>query len=370
MRVHLLYNREFELANSFVIRKYKEGDEKGIVELMRLCFGRADFDYWMRHWVWEYKENPLGNDIWVVEYNGQIVAHHSHIPANLKVGKKIFRSCIGADSMTHLNFRRRRLQRKIEDIAHSELVKAGIYFSYYFPGDIFHKHKKRGANYDVCKIPVMMKFFDTNETLRKLVGDKFLAKGLSVFLNPTINVFFRSKKNPIVKDLKITEIARFDDRINDFWKNVSRYFDIIVVRNKEYLNWRYFQRPNSSFKVLLAEEDDKILGYIVFSPKDKKGFIVDLLVYPHRLGVIQRLVLTAVEKLREEKVYQIICWMFKNSSYYKVLRTNGFIPLSSKHPFGVTIYSPSNVPIEFVKDPKHWFLTLGDTDGMFPLEIE
>jgi len=354
--------REFELAQSFVVRRYKQGDEKGIVELMRLCFGRADFDYWMKHWVWEYKESPLGKDVWIVEHNGQIVATHSHIPVNLKVGKKIFKSCIGADSMTHPNFRRRRLQRKIEDIAHDELVKAGIYFSYYFPGDVFHKH--RGVSYEVCKIPVMMKILDTNEITRELVGNKFLAKVLSFCLNPIISVFFRSKKNSIPEDLKITKIAQFDDRINDFWQNVSRYFGIIVVRNKEYLNWRYFQRPDSNFKVLLAEEDEKILGYIVFSSKDEKGFIVDLLVYPHRLDVIQSLVLMAVEQLRKEKVHRTICRMLKNNPYYKVLRANGFIPLSPKYPFGVTIYSPSNAPTEFVKNPNNWYLTFGDIDGI------
>ena len=360
-----IIHREIEMAQSFVIRKYKQGDEKGIVELMRLCFGRADFDYWMKHWVWEYKENPLDKDIWIVEHNGQIVACHAHVPINLKVGKKIFKSCIAVDHMTHPNFRRRRLQWKIGDIAHDELRKAGIYFSYYFPGEVFHKHRRRGAQYEVYKIPVMMKILDTNEILRELTGSRFLSKVLSVWLNPTISIFFRSKKSSIIEDLKITEITHFDDRINDFWKNVSRYFGIIVVRNKEYLNWRYFKRPDSNFKVLLAEEDEKILGYIVFSSKDEKGFIVDLLVDPHRIDVIQSLVSTAVEQLREEKVHRIVCWMLKNNPYYKVLRANGFIPYSSKYPFGVTIYSPSNVPVEFVKNPNNWYLTLGDTDGIF-----
>lgn len=363
----MCHAQEFNLAQSFVVRKYKEGDEKGIVELMRLCFGRADYDYWMKHWVWEYKENPLGKDVWIAEHNGQIVAHHAHIPINLKVGKKIFRSCIGADSMTHPKFQRRGLQRKLGDITDKEQVKAGIYFSYWFPGEIYHKH--RGENsYAVCKIPVMMKLYP-NETMRKLTGSRFLAKVLSVPLNPIISIIFRSKKSPIIEGMKITEIAQFDDRVDDFWKDVSRYFNIIVVRNKEYLNWRYFKRPNSNFRVLLAECDEKILGYVVFASKDEKGFIIDLLVYPHRLDVVQSLILTAVEHLREEKAHRIICWMLKNNPYYRVLRANGFIRLSSTYPFGVTTYSPSKAPTEFVKNPKNWYLTLGDTDGIFPVEI-
>ena len=352
------------MPQSFVVRKYKEGDEKGIVELMMLCFGRADYDYWMKHWVWQYKENPLGNHIWIVEHDGQIVAHDAHIPLSLKVGKKVLKSCIGVDAMTHPNFRRRGLQRKIEDIHDDELVKEGIHFSYNFPGEVFHKHKRTGFDYDVCKIPVMSKFFDTNEIIRKLTGSRFLARVLSVWLNPIIGIFFRSKRKPLIKNVKIIEITRFDDRINDFWKNISRHFNIIVVRNKEYLNWRYFQRPNSKFKVLLAEDDDKILGYIVFSSKDEKGFIIDLLVYPNKLNVIQSLVSTAVEQLREEKVHQITCQMLKNNPNYKVLRANGFVPIPSKYPLRVSIFSPSNAPTEFLKNPNNWYLTLGDRDGI------
>jgi hypothetical protein len=288
----------------------------------------------MKHWVWEYKENPFGKDVWIAEHGGQIVACHAHVLVNIKVREKTWKSCIGADSMTHPNFRRRGLQRKMEDVSHDELVKAGIYFAYYFPGEVFHRHQRRGKNYDVCKMPIMIKVFNTDRILMELFRSRLLARVLSVWLNPVIGVFFRSKKKPVIEKVKTTRIVQFDDRINDLWKNVSRYFDIIVVRNKEYLNWRYFQRPNSNFKVLLAKEEGKILGYIVFSFRDEKGFIVDLLVCPHRLDVIQSLVLMAMEQLQKEKVHWILCWMLKNNPYYEVLRVNGFIPHLSKYPCG------------------------------------
>jgi len=334
---------------------------------MRLCFGTVDFDYYMRQWVWKYKKSPLGKYILVVDHEGQIVAHNSHIPVSVKVGKKILESCIGTNAMTHPKYRRRGLQWKLRANAHDELVKASIYWQYSFPGEIFQRHPGTRTSYAVCKIPVMMKIFDTTEIVRKLIRIRVLAKVLSVWSNLIIGAFFKSKKKPIIEGVKITKIVKFDDRINDFWNNVSKYFDIIVVRNKKYLNWRYSQRPDSNFRILLAEEDEKILGYIVFSSKDESGFIVDLLVFPHRLDVIQNLVVMAVEQLRKERVYRIICWMVKNNPYYRILRANGFIHLPSRYalyPLTVEIYSPSNVPTEFAKNPNNWYLTLGDTEGV------
>jgi hypothetical protein len=319
----------------------------------------------MKYWVWEYEENPLGKVIWVVEHNDHIVAQMGLIRVDLKVGGKIFKSVIYADAMTHPNFRRRGLQRAIEAQTENELVKAGIYFSYWFPGEIFRNHGRHGVDY-IYKLPVLVKFFDTDETIRKLIGSSFFSKVLSLWLSPIMDVLFRPKKEAVIEGVKITKIAQFDDRINDFWKNVSRYFDIIVVKNREYLNWRYFQRPNSNLNVLLAEDDSKILGYIVFSSRsrDKRGFIVDLLVYPHRLDVIQNLVSMAVKQLRKEKVNMIICLMLENNPYHKILRANGFIPISSRFVLGISIYFPSRVPSELVKNPNNWYLTLGDTDGI------
>jgi ribosomal protein S18 acetylase RimI-like enzyme len=351
------------LAQSFIVRKYREGDEKGIVELMLLCFGRTDYDYLIKHWFWEYEENPLGKIAWVVEHKGQIVAHIGLVRVNVKVDEKILRSIIAADAMTHPKFRRRRLQRKMFVPSDKELVKANIHFSYWFPGEIMLKHGRQGIDY-TCKIPALVKFLDTYETIRELVGSRFLAKVLSVFLNPTIRVFFRSKRKPVIEDVKIKEVKQFDDRINVFWETVSKFFRIIVVRDKKYLNWRYFRRPDSDFKVFLAETNGKVQGYIVFSSKGGEGYIVDLLVHPHRLNVAQKLVSTAVRHFRQEKVHRIICLMLKNNPYYRMLRTNGFIHISSKFGFGVSIYSPSKVPAGFLKNPDNWYLTLGDTDGI------
>ena len=356
------------MAQSFVVRRYKEGDEKGIVELMGLCSGKVDFDYWMKHWVWEYKENPFGKIIWITEHKGQIVSHVALVRVNLKVGKKVFKSAIVADAMTHPNFRQRGLQRKIYAVQDVELVKAGIYLAYWFPSDIFHKHPDE-RSYAVCKIPVLIRFLGANGILRVLTRSRGLAKVLSIWLNPIIGLFFRSKEKPLIGSVKIAKIEQFDDRIDDFWKDVSVYFDITVVRNKEYLNWRYFKNPDSNFTVLLAEDDEKILGYIVFCSKDETGFIVDVLVYPLRLDVIQSLVSMAVEQLQEEKANWIFCWMSRNNPYYKVLRANSFIssPLPN-YPFRVTIYSPSKVPTEFVRNPNNWYLTLADTDGITTIQ--
>jgi hypothetical protein len=350
------------LAQTIVVRKYEKGDEKDIFELWRVCYGEVSYDYFIKHWVWECEKNPLGKHIWIAECNGKMVAHLLYIPVDLKVGKEIFRSVIVTHAMTHPNFQGKGLQRRLQAVSREELVKEGIYVLFWWPREIFYRHRRKESDYLVCKIPVMEKFLDTDEFMEEVTRSRFLAKCISIWLNPILRVFFGSKKNPVNENLKIKEITRFDDRINDFWEDVSRNFSIIVVRKKEHLNWQYFQRPNSNFKVLLAEEDEKILGYIVFTSEDKKGFVADLLAYPHRPDVAQSLITIATKQLREENVHRIFCQMLKlNNPYYRILRANSFLQMSSsKYPFGVTVYSPSKVLREFLRSPRNWYLTAND----------
>ena len=132
-----------------------------------------------------------------------------------------------------------------------------IYFNLSFPGETTRKRLHTNTIM-LSEIPVWIKNLDSKNDD---ASPKF-------------------KINNSNKKFKIARITQFDDRINAFWNDVSRHFSIIVERKKEYLNWRYQKKPDSHlFNILLAEEDDTILGYVVgySHPKDDQGHIIDLL---------------------------------------------------------------------------------------------
>jgi hypothetical protein len=340
------------LHQSIIFRKYRDGDEKGILELGRICFFRTDSNYWKKHWIWQYKENPLGNYIWVAEHNNKIIAHNSFVPLKIKVGEKIFKSAIGADVMTHPNYRRKKLFTILRDHTIKGRENGKLYFTYAFPGEILSSkkedHNRRYTNNAKRYRPEMIK----------------------PIIKESKGTISEMKKNSINENLKVKRITQFDERINDFWRNVSRYFSVIVERKREYLNWRFIKRPNSQyFTIFLAEEDDKILGYIIcFSfPKSDKGYIVDLLVDPSRIDVFQRLLRKAVEEFRNKRVRRIFCRISKKSPYYEVLGNYGFMPSIREYWQRVFIVSPSKMSqkaIELIKNPENWYLTLGDEDGI------
>lgn len=69
---------------SWILRRFRPGDEQAIIDLLRTVFG--DW-YSPEYWKWKYEKNPAGSPmIWLAERNGVIIGHYSVIPVRMKVG--------------------------------------------------------------------------------------------------------------------------------------------------------------------------------------------------------------------------------------------------------------------------------------------
>jgi hypothetical protein len=344
------------------VRKYREGDEEGILELRKLCFGAAD----AKMWSWEFKEAPYGNLIVIAECNGVVIGFYGSIPVKMKVGDETLMGSIVGDVMVHPDFRLKGLYSSIGERWWQEVKKEGYAISYAFGGKITSGHRSPREAFVVCRVLMLVKFYDTYGELKRRMSNRVLAKILAIFANPIFRIFYRAKKRPNVSKVTLSEIRMFDERVSDFWNEVSKGFKIAIVRNKEYLNWRYFQRPNSNFKVLLAEEEGRILGYIVFSYSEtldeRRGYIIDIVAQPERPEIIQSLVSEAIDRLKKEEVDVILCWMMANNPYYEVIKKNGFIRRMGNSLLAVA--DTSKVAGTFARDSNNWYITFGDSDGI------
>lgn len=79
------------------------------------------------------------------------------------------------------------------------------------------------------------------------------------------------------------------------------------VRDSNYLNWRYLQRPKPKFQIFSLEEKatGEVLGFTVLHSKHSlvhKGYIVDLIT-PRNSGpeITQTLLHRAIYELRKKK---------------------------------------------------------------------
>ena len=368
------------MAQLWSVRLYKEGDELGILELMRLSGIKRTSE----RWFWEYKNNPFGHHIGVAEHNGQIVGHMALIPTYMKIGDKTVMGSQAVDLVVHPKFRRQGMFLALGKMLTEEAGKKDMGITYGFPNAPAHSGHLKYGWFDVCKVRLLIKPINMNKVVNLLDQHRMLGflnkykisrnviKSILQIILPIISFFSRIlnriQDNNYLRNFEIRTTESFDDRIDDFWKKALKNYTIIVARNKKYLNWRYFEKPNEKYTVLLAEENEEILGYIVLKSRSQKnlrlGYVVDVLALSDKKVVVQSLVLKAIEHFRKQNVDAIFCWVLNNNwsahMYYKVLKYNGFIALTS-FPLIARVNSP-RFSKESFEDSTKWYITIGDSD--------
>jgi GNAT superfamily N-acetyltransferase len=374
------------MSRQWSVRLYRKDDEQGILELMNLNGIKRKIE----EWSWEYQENPFGHLIGVAEHRGQIVGHMALVPVCIKTGLKSIKGCQAVDLIVHPKFRGQGIFLAIGKFLMNEAGKQGISLAYGFPNKPAHSGHLKYGWFDVCQVPLMIKPVNARALANIRIADLLVEHRIIGFLNrfgisrrimnsvlsaglATISSFNKAFNQTELDNTEIVEIRRtesFDNRIDDFWSDVSKDYMNIVVRDKKYLNWRYAEKPNANYTTLFAEEDGKIRGYVIFRSENTKnikcGYVVDILAFLERKSTIQLLISKVVEELRRENVDLIFCWMLNSSRsgrvYYRILKANGFVSRPG-NPLIARANSP-DLQSEFVSNPADWYVTMGDSDNV------
>jgi hypothetical protein len=356
------------MDKTWLIRDYEEGDKDEIFELTKAVWGKdvPEKDRWIKGWKWIHIDNPAGASmIWLADDDSKIVSQYPVILENMKIRDKILKGAQLIDTMTHPKYRRRGMCSTLGKKALNEIENREIHLVYCFPTQqVYPLHIKYGW-LDVCAFQVMVKPLNLKNILQKyFVRNRLLLNIFTMGGNLIIKVFFRSKKVPDEDMLKVRKISHFDDHINEFWNRVSADYNIITIRDKKYLNWRYVYAPNANYIIYVAEESGEICGYIILGCKDVDGLmwgnIYDIIAPTSREDIIYCLIAKAVEYFMDTKVDTIYSKMVANEVYHKSFLRNGFIPrFRSKGRF-IAYNASTELSEAFLKNPKNWFIQLGD----------
>ena len=359
------------MERAWSVRTYEKGDEDGIFELTKAVYPEKKYnrEKWMRWWRWMYIENPAGDSrIWIADHDGKIVGQYPLVLVNMKIGEEIIKGSQNIDLMTHPDYQRQGMFFTLEKKALSEAGKEGINITYGFPNEPAYPGHLKSGWFDICPLQVMIKPLNWKNTLKLKINNTLLLKIGAIGGRVVEHAIYQTKKAPIVRDLTITQISSFDDRINKFWiKKVSNQHQIAVIRDKEYLNWRYVDTPDINYTIYLAEERGAICGYIVLRCVKKEdllfGYIFDITAPMDRMEIVHCLLSRAIEYFEDEKVDLVFCKMIANERYCKIFRKNGFISSRFIKGVGFCAYtSDLKISKTYLKDSKNWFIQLGDSD--------
>lgn len=349
-----------------IIRKYKEGDEKQIIPLLKLIFKLPMFED-EKYWNWMYKNNPINLiKIWVAEDDGKIVGHYAVMPVSMKIDDELQIGTLSLNIAVHLDYQGQGIFSALVKQTYNELYEEGIPITYVYPNERSYPiFMKKLDWFELPSLPTLFRPLDLEGLLMRKIHNKYLVKMVNSFGLLFLKIFFRERKCDLLEKIAVVKASFFDDQIDEFWERASKGYKIITVRDKKYLTWRYLDNPNYDYTIYLAEKEGKILGYIVLKLKaiDKylsSGMIVDLLTLPDRKDVAVTLILKAIGYFKEEGADVVTCYM-QNKYYYELLRKMSFIPILLKiqnTKLCARIHTTKNKTL-FTSN-KNWFITRGD----------
>jgi len=355
------------MDRNWSVRGYKDGDEHQINNLFNSVYEKSRS---MEYWNWEFKSNPNGSKMLVAVDNDKIVGHLGALHREIKIGQDRKLASIEVDGMIHPDYRRQGMFVALGKRLLSESEKEGFYILYGFPNEkALPGHRKMNCT-ELFTPPVMVRPVNFKNISCHMFSNRFLCFLTEKFSRFAFRMIFRVKSPKIEDNLIIKKVSEVDYRFDKFWEKACLSYPIILNRGSRNLDWRYLKCPEQHYTIFAAEKKEKVLAIVVVRTLEKfdlkHGIVMDLLALPNHENALQSVLSRAMEHLEKKKVDLVACLIPKWSTYTKVLRRCGFIKYPRRlnpkeEPF--IIYPISKeLNLDFVKDPKNWFITWGDTD--------
>lgn len=359
------------MKGNWSIRPYRNGDEEHIRALFELVF---DKHLPTARWQWHYRDNHTGlMAITLAEdETGGIVGQCALRPVRMKIGEEIHLGTLQLDSMIHPDFQRQGMFTRLSTHAYKAAAERGVQLVYSFPNrnsQYVYTHKL--GRITLCdRIPLFAKILNVRNVLDRRIGNRRLLSLVAPVGQAATGILYALRRGTPSTDCRLEVVARFDEGVDRLWERASAPYGILVVRDREYLNWRYVENPTEEYTLLTAKRFEETVGYIVLKCESRfglqMGFIVDMLTIPDEPAISGCLISKAVEHFGEKRMDLACCLMLEHVPYSQSLRSSGFLIVPERlfpQPLHLSVRRLSEkYTDEFVTDPRNWFITWGDHD--------
>ena len=162
--------------------------------------------------------------------------------------------------------------------------------------------------------------------------------------------FWTVEARPMVCSDRIHEFREFTAEYETISKELSAAHNFIKTRQKDFMNWRFFQKPEFDYRGFEYEKR----GFIVVDTYTENGIkqlqIVDILADSDE--VMSELLKYAINISYEWNCTMVKLWL-TSERYKHILENNGFV--YGDHPFAMTVWSQE-------LDISKAYITMADSD--------
>ena len=348
------------MTRSWTIRPTTIADTESIVDLRNEVHGSQ---VRLAEWHWRYSANPAGESwLFVAEDAGKIIGHVGRIRIWINVSGERLLAAHTHEVSVDPGYRRRGVGLALAAQADAAQARAGIPIRLGLAtamGRKFMPARPGEGRYKPGNVVRLLMVLNPRAMVEKRTGSSLLA----ALCDPPTRLLLhlwagRKRKSRGAEDITIETVDSFDSRFDELWSSIKDDLPLGLWQDAEYLNWRYRACPAAEHTVLAARKEESLLGFIVLKWGDEEryrlGEIVDFLFAPQELHSARALVSAAASYFEDEGADAITCDIFGRGSFYRLLRSRGFLRRRQGLLFTIKLDMP-DLPHTLLADPRNWY---------------
>jgi GNAT superfamily N-acetyltransferase len=342
------------------VRAFSRGDEDALADLYETVLQRA-FD--APRWKWQFGEAASGTGyIMFADDDGTLAGQYATVPVRMQIQGAPARASLSLDTMTHPGYRKQGIFVALAKAVYAETARQGVRLVYGFPNDnSFPGFVKHLDFFVLDELPALVRPLLLERILERRVRMQWLARLIGVPMQALFD-FFRLPRAREA-ELGVREEAAFPAAVTGLFERVAPHFRNLVVRDHDYLSWRYDRNPAFTYRRLFAYRGDELAGYCVCGETERRGvsigLVVDLLAHPEDREVVTALLSAAVDAMKRKGTMTASIVLTPTSPFVPMVRRMGFLFPMRRFPF---IVRANSGDADALETPADWHITLGDGD--------
>jgi hypothetical protein len=257
----------------FEIRAATDDDQQHVIRLMgNIYSGNMSARY-----DWLYRSNPHGAAVtWLAieTATGEAVGCTSIFPRRVMVGNQERRGGIGGDCFIEPRMRRRGIASALHRASFSEMRERGVEFMYGPPnsnnlGALVKAGSRVVASYNRWVRPLTARGILSRARRRAPSRLETRLARLPVM------VLDRLAKTD-ARDYSGERVESFTSEFDTMFENAASSHEVVCVRDRHYLAWKYFASPLRRQVPLAVKRDGEVVGFIALETVGEYAAIADL----------------------------------------------------------------------------------------------
>jgi len=344
------------------VSRYQAADRAALSDFQREYFGPASrhLDEEFRHWLFERNPNRGGEgpSLWLCKRDGIVVGQQASIPVVLQVGETEHRAAWLIDWMIRREWRLKGVAAVLATaVAENNEIVLGLGVD-----DAAYNAVRRAGWSDVGNLSELMRPLDPRALARGRRSSHWLAR-LTPRLLASGSARIIGRVAGSMTGLSMTRMAAFDERADHVWASARRDYPILVKRDLQTLHWRFDDGPyRHLYRRYCFTRRGQAVGYAVLRLEQVNGNmigrVVDYLVV--RRFLAPALALIIAELARTGAAAAVFAQRLDGCE--TLLRRLGCLRTRSSHRCVFKLMDPASPLANALAQPRHWFVTPGDSD--------